>query len=213
MSDAYNAAVAALDPGSISSLTSQEATAKLAELTAAYRGEQPIAEVLKQQPKNAVEAHRKLAALQGSKEWRDLYFGGNAAAARDFQELTAMIANGSEADFAVAGIVPEHHYNTGPGAGLQDQISAANDMRARGLSVAGVNEWLAREGIDPATMSNEKAIHSILSDVKPSPATHEAAKAEHARLMSDKDFWEAFNMGDPWARTHFTIVCWGKGCV
>jgi hypothetical protein len=192
MSDTYDAAVAAIDPGSISAMSREEAGQALDRLTDAYKGVIPLSTVSKVDPTNGVEAATKLAHLQRDADWRAMFENGHVGARQEFDKLTKMIAETPDAEFAKAGVVPAGHVNTGPGASLQDQIAAVRDMIAQGWAPS--------------------AIDDVIGDRKPTLQEHVDGKLMLARFMSNPALTGALQAGNIDAQRLHRDLCWAVGC-
>ena len=72
-------------------LTPEQATAKLAEMTAAYRGAPPS-----DKPTDAAGARARLNHLASDKAWVDKLNAGDVAARGEFKALTEQVAGSTE---------------------------------------------------------------------------------------------------------------------
>jgi hypothetical protein len=192
MSDAYNAAVAALTPDAIGKMSQQEAGHALERLTMEYRGVKPIAEVSGVKPKNGIEASSKLKALHDSAEWRDRFNAGDPAAVKELNEAIEMVSKTPASEFAKAGVEPVGHIDSGPGAMLRDQISAIRDMVAKGWAPS--------------------AIDDIVSDKKPTLIEHENGKLMLERFRANQQLTDALLAGNREAQWLHRDLCWATGC-
>jgi hypothetical protein len=89
----------------IEQLTPQEATAELARLTAEHNKQAPVTA----NPTNALEAYALKQAIINDPDARSKALNGNGPVTRQLKALDEQIANGSPADFAMSGIVPDGH--------------------------------------------------------------------------------------------------------
>src|SRR5262249_52761566 len=75
------------DPG-VYSLTPEQASVKLAEMSAALHGPAPSAT-----PQNANEARARLQTISADEKWRSRYLSGGQAERAEFEKLTQQVAN------------------------------------------------------------------------------------------------------------------------
>jgi hypothetical protein len=150
----------------ILTMSPDEATAHLGKMTADYNAANRPAAVAA--PANATEAHRRLEALSSDSTWSQRLLNNDAAARKEFNSLTALVAGGTDADFAIAGVLPEFHVDSGTGAPLRDQLAAVPQLREAGI--------------------DDEAIRQVLTDQPVTKAEHDLAKQQHADRMSDPEF-------------------------
>jgi hypothetical protein len=188
MTTEFDTAIAAMTPDIIGIMTSQEAGAKLAELSAAHeRSQRPPAV-----ESRAVTASRNLKALQKDEAWGKRLMAGDWAATRDFNALSEAISQGSAAEFAMAGEIPANHIDGGTGMPLEDQVKVVSDLRARG--------------------QGDKAIMELLSGVEPTAEQHQIGKRNNARRFADADWVARLAAHDPQAQSEFIVNSWAIGC-
>lgn len=125
-------------------------------------------------PANATEARTVLDARIQDKDWGARFQNGDAAANKEFHDLTAMIAAGGDAvDQAIAGIVPGDI----PDAGQKRMAEAATWMRGHGLT--------------------NDVIRQSLTDHEVTPQEVRAVEAWKAQKMRSPEFTKAFLAGEP----------------
>jgi hypothetical protein len=90
-------------------MTPEQATARLEELSAAYRGPAPS-----DKPGTPAEASARLRQLTNDPNWRDGFLNGTVQMRREFQELTALAATGDHA----------------PDLGMIETVDALSDSHA-----------------------------------------------------------------------------------
>jgi hypothetical protein len=140
------------EPIDIMSLTPEQATAKLNEMTAAYRGALPS-----ENPQTAAEAGARLAALGQDPAWSAKLFAGNAEANREFHRLSQMIANGDRTTDALAGIEPRvSELTSGKELNTRNLTTAVRDLREMGLDEDVIR--MAIEGLPADTTPEQAAI-------------------------------------------------------
>jgi hypothetical protein len=153
-------------------LTSDQATAELARLNASYRG--PRASDV---PTNVVDTAHRLEELKADQAFRTKVLRGDAAATQQLNSLTTALANGSEADLALAGLMPDGHTDSGLGASLRDQINAAESMRSSGF--------------------DEDVIRQVLSDEPVSRTERIAAEIRLRNRLANREWAAKLLEGDP----------------
>jgi hypothetical protein len=80
-----------MSDGGAYSLTPEQATAKLAEMSAALHGPAPSAT-----PQNADEARARLQAISADEKWRSRYLSGHQAERAEFETLTKQVAGSAD---------------------------------------------------------------------------------------------------------------------
>jgi hypothetical protein len=153
-------------------LSADQATAELARLNQQYRGARAS-----DMPTNVVDTAVRLEELKADQEFRAKVLRGDAAATQQFRTLTTALANGSEADLALAGVQPDGHIDSGPGASLRDQINAVESMRSSGF--------------------DEDVIRQVLSDEPVSRTEKIAAQIRLRNRMNSKEWVAKLLEGDP----------------
>jgi hypothetical protein len=135
-----------------SHLSPAEATAKLAEMTAAANPPPPIA------PSTAADARRRLDVLVADAVWGKKFTSGDAEARRTFAELTAKAAEADDVAQALDGTAPPQRVleTTVDGALPRHVVAeAVADMRAAGISDAAIAQ--AVRG-DPVSRQEAEAV-------------------------------------------------------
>lgn len=130
-------------PMDIATLSPAEATAKLAEMTAAASPPPPLA------PTTATDARRRLDALSGDKAWGKLFLSGDMTARREFADLSAMVAAGDDVADAIDGKAPPPQFETTFGGEQPRRVvnEVIADMREAGLSDAAIGEAIRGDPI------------------------------------------------------------------
>ena len=131
-------------------LTPAEATAKLDEMTVAYRGGPPS-----DKPQTPAEAKAQLDDLSKDKGWADKLMAGDVAARREFDVLTKMQA---DADDRLEGVLngtaqpqmmelttPEHPLST------RDLQSGVDGLREAGVREEVIRDFLRGEPVSKET--------------------------------------------------------------
>jgi hypothetical protein len=98
-----------------------------------------------------VQAAQQLEALKADAEWGAKVTSGDTQAVKEFKRLTAIVADASPADLAMAGVVPSGHHDVETGVGLRETISAVADMRALGMG-----EDIIRQSLEMPPVSREE---------------------------------------------------------
>ena len=139
-------------------------------------------------PANATEANARLGTLTENKEWGGRLLAGDAAATKEWKDLTALAAGGNPVEAAMAGVVP----------GLND----AGGMLPGGddLVMAGVVEHLRERGI------SDGAIRELLNDDKVAQWEHDAAKRWKDEHMSDREWTKKWRAGDALAAKEMILA-------
>jgi hypothetical protein len=169
-------------------MTPDEATARLAELTAQYAGA-PI-----ETPTNAHEAAAKLDRLAADPEWQQKFNAGDVETRREWRELVAMKSGRNSIDDVLAGTANPSPFETVTAG----EISTQNLMQAV--------EWLREDGIP------DEGIRHVVESLRPggkSPFTKQdvaAARAWKHRAMQDRAWVERYLNGAPVERHHMTAV-------
>lgn len=158
-------------------LSPAEATAKLAELEAAYRGPAPP-----ENPTNATEAAAKLAALENDEAWRSKFLGGDLAAARQREALQKLVGDEQ--------LQP---------SGFIEVVDAVSDRMA--VSKTGYETLLdaVREsGLPPNAESYMRDLDAGRVDggTRPTQGEGEACKLALERLFKDPEFGKRYLSGD-----------------
>ena len=181
MAENHGEDIAALGDRGSFGLAPQQATEALAALNAAYHG--PRAS---DTPHSSAEAQLKLNELAHDKQFADQVMSGNITARETLDRLTEMVASGSPADLALAGVMPENHVNANPGASLQDMIAAIPSMREAGIS--------------------EDAIRQVLEDRPVTRAEYAMTEQLQRERMNDPEWRNRLLAGDHQAKREFTLM-------
>ncbi len=171
-------------PDDVSNLTPEQATAKLAELEAAYRPA-AIAE-----PKTPQEAALKLQTLAQNQQWRDQLLAGDSATRQQFATLTEMAASAADRlDNVLSGAAqPQPFEITTPSSPLstRDLTSAVDGLRELGIDDDPTRDFAKGE--------------------KVSPELYRKVEQWKARQMTDTDFVKRYMANDPEAIQQRTIA-------
>ncbi len=172
-------------PDEVSNLTPEQATAKLAELEAAYRGAPPIAE-----PRTPAEARLRLETLSQSKEWADQLLAGNAEARRTFASLTELASQASDRlDGVLNGTAEPQPFEV---------TTPDNPLSTRDLTSA--VEGLRDLGID------DELAAGFAKGEKVSPELYREVEKWKARHMSNADWVKRYMANDKEAVWEMTIA-------
>jgi hypothetical protein len=165
----------------INALTPDEATALLGQMTAdhAAANRPPTGTP-------AIEAHARLAELAADPEWSQKLLDSDADTRREFDRLTALVASGSDADLALAGIMPKNHIDYGPGASLRNQIETVPLLRQMGV--------------------NDESIRQLLEGSPVTKAEHALAVQWRDQHMGDAEWRGKLLSGDYDARRELTLA-------
>ena len=131
-----------------------------------------------------MEASARLALLGKDASWANAFAAGNPAARAEFKTLTALIASGKPADFALAGVRPLNHVDTGE-VSLSDLTEGVAALRERGVG--------------------DEAIAHLLHDKPVSAEEVALAKAWRAQHFGDPDWTKRYLAGDVAARREATL--------
>lgn len=167
----------------ILAMTPTEAGAHLATMAADFMAATKPASVAA--PTNPTEARARLAELAANPKWSADYLNGDLAARREFQTVTSLIAEGSDADLALAGVVPENLVDFGPGASIRDQAAAVPDFRKIGIG--------------------DKAIRQLLTDQPISQREHDLAEQWRHQHLKDAEWTKRWLAGDVAAAREMTL--------
>jgi|SRR6185437_128602 len=164
-------------------LTPEQATAKLAELTAAFHG-------TPDKPTTPAEAKARLDALSKDPKWRGDYLAGNGEARREFGSLTEMVARAeSRIDEVMNGTgpapmmevtTPEHPFTTA------ELRSAVDGLREIGLG--------------------DDVIRQVLEDYEVSPEERRAVENLRRDRMADAEWTKKLLAGDHKAKRELTLM-------
>jgi hypothetical protein len=125
----------------ISTLTPEQAGAKLAEMKAKYDGPPPS-----ETPTNATEAETRLGALARDPRWSAQFFSGNLQARAEYERLTQQIAGRDAVSDALSGIEPPVWEVTANGElSTRNVISGVEAMREVGLPDPVIEQLLKGE--------------------------------------------------------------------
>lgn len=128
-----------MDDAQIAALTSAEAGAELARMTAVTNPPPPIA------PSTAADARRRLDALTTDAAWGKRFLAGNMAARSEFADLSARVASGDHIVDALAGTAPpQQEFETTVDGALPRRVVAevVADMRENGISDGAIEQAL-----------------------------------------------------------------------
>ncbi len=169
----------------VSNLTPEQATAKLNEMTAAYRGAPPSAN-----PTTPQEAKLKLESLTQSQEWREQLLSGNVEARRLFTSLTEMASQATDRlDNVLADkATPQPFEVTTPEQPLstRDLQSGIDGLRERGL--------------------DDDVIREIMGDRVASKAEHNEVREFRRKRMGDAEWRKRLLAGDHEAMRELTLM-------
>jgi hypothetical protein len=119
----------------------QAATAKLAEMTAAFQAREKPGWDMKA-PTTSAEARNRLDALVSDPAWRNKFESYDSATRAEFHALTNLSSEGGPVEHALAGIVPPGGINTNPGADLAQMADAVPFFRELGIRDEVIRELL-----------------------------------------------------------------------
>jgi hypothetical protein len=157
-------------------LNSAEATLKLNEMAAAFRGAPPS-----DKPTTPAQAQARLSVLTADKAWADRLAKSDVAVRREFTELTAQVANSTE---ALGGTELE----------VVDSISDPNAMTRDRYD--GLLEGLRESGMPE---SGEKYVRDLDAGTRtdrPTAGDGAAAQAAVNRLTKDPEWAKKVLAGD-----------------
>lgn len=140
---------ALLNPGP----SPEQATAQLAQMKADFDRQPPLPDPAPTptSPEKLAAAHHRLEALKATPEWADKLLKNDAAARGEFEVLTKTISEGSKADLALLGILPDNYIEVdNAGASLRDQISAIPQLREAGLGNDVIQQVLTDQPVSRA---------------------------------------------------------------
>jgi hypothetical protein len=164
-----------LSPAGDFNLSPEQASAKLQELTVAYKGVAP------ETPATAAEAKARLQTLAGDKGFYDRLMRGNQTAKAEFDRLTGLVANSDESPSDYIETVDSV---TDPNAQSRAARAALFDgLQAQGFADSAVDyvEGLDRGEIDfRPTEGDGVAAKEILDRLSKSSRWH-------ARIFEEKD--------------------------
>jgi hypothetical protein len=133
-------------------------------------------------PANATEASSRLAALSSDKAWSGKLLSGDTSATKEFNSLTAMVAEaGDSIDVAMSGQLP-------PGAN--------GDIR----ELAGTAEFLRDVGV------RDEVVRETLAGAPVTREEFNATKRWHDQHMRDQEFTKKWLAGDPEAARQMTLA-------
>lgn len=158
----------------ILAMTPAQATEHLATLVAEHAAATRPPAVAA--PTTPAEARARMAALAADPKWSTAYLNGDVEARREFQSVTALIADGNEADLALAGVVPENLVDFGPGASVRDQAKAVPNFREMGI--------------------RDEVIREVLEDRTVSQHDHDMAENWRNLRLKDSNFVKQYLSGD-----------------
>lgn len=163
------------EPQDISTMTPAEATSKLAELTAAYRGPEPTAT-----PSTPAEAAARLRQLTENPSWREGYLNGTVAMRREFSVLTELAASGDQA--------PDLSIET---------VDAVSDPSALSKAAyAGLVDALRAGGLPDDAEQYIRDLDSGKRTDRPTAGDGAAAQAALNRLTKDPAFGKRYLTGE-----------------
>ena len=167
----------------ISAMTPEQATAKLAEMTAAYRGPPPT-----DKPTTAAEARARLNHLATAKSWNDKLSAGDVEATREFKALTAQVAS-----------------DTAPYADRGEIVDAISNPSAvtRG-KYDEMMEGLVEQGLPESGAQYIRDLDSGANKNYPTAGDGKAAQAALDRLKRDPTWAKAVLANDPKANAQRT---------
>lgn len=134
-------------------------------------------------PTNAAEAATRLAALSADKTWSTNLLAGDVAAAKEFADLTTLVASGDPVEQAMAGLIP------------RDGLPSSDVVL-----MAKTTEMLRDFGI------RDEVIQQTLTGQEITQAEHDAAKAWKTRISSDPVWVQRYLKGDAECREKMTLA-------
>jgi hypothetical protein len=137
-------------------------------------------------PANAAEASTRLGTLTADKEWTEKLLAGDAAAAREFHDLSTMVATGDKVDAAIAGIRPDIQDGIIPDSSAVLMTNVAATLRANGIS--------------------DDAIRQVLTGQKVSKQERGLVETWKGQRMRDPEWVKAYLSGDPQAAKDMTLA-------
>jgi hypothetical protein len=167
-----------LDPGTFG-LPPDAATEALAQMKADFDRQPHVPDPAPAQtsPEKLAAAHHRLEALKATPDWADKLLKGDATARGEFDVLTKTISEGSKADLALLGILPDNYIEVdNAGASLRDQISSIPQLREAGLG--------------------DDVIRQVLSDQPVSRAEYRMVQQLQHERMSTREWREKLAAGD-----------------
>jgi hypothetical protein len=174
----------------IHEMTSEQATAKLAELQAAYDA-RTAPPAPPEKPTTASEAKARLDHLTANKEWGKKLEAGSADEVREFKELTAMVASTDPEARLERVLAGEVHNNT--------MIETVSERELSTSKLAIAVDDLKSRGFSP------KAIREIFTGEKMSPEHVAAAAHLKERALRDPAFTKAYLAAEPDAVEAMTL--------
>jgi hypothetical protein len=155
-------------------LSPEAATAKLAELTAAYKGTAP------ETPTNAGEAKARLQTLSHDAKWYQRFITGNPTARAEFTKLTEMVANSDES--------PSDYIET---------VDSVTDPHALPRTAYnGLIDALRDGGLPADAETYMRELDAGLREDRPTQGDGAACKQTIDRLLKDAGFRQKYLSGD-----------------
>jgi hypothetical protein len=179
----------------VHSMTPEQATARLEEKAAQYRAAQGANQIrggaadmppAMGTPASATEARARLTALKNDGAWRDKLLAGSGPQLREFQELTALVAQG---DFASDGME------------VVDSVSNSHALRRSGYE-AGIAALRDQSGLPAESEAMIRAFdfaaeHGMVNDLAPTEGDGIYAKQVLDRYLKSPEMRDKFLNGDP----------------
>jgi hypothetical protein len=131
-------------------------------------------------PASAAEASAKLAALTNDKTWGDKVLASDPAATKEFQTLTAMVAEGgAKVESALAGTLPDI-----PDSEHRLMAEAATWLRGLGVSDDVVRQTLANHEVTQLEFNAVEAWKNQHMKSSEFSARYLAGEPDEVRLMT-----------------------------
>jgi hypothetical protein len=166
-------------------------TAKLAELQAAYDARN-AAPAPPDKPTDAAGARAKLDALTADKSWSERYLKGGVNEAREFKELTAMVASADPATRLERVLAGEIHNNSVIETVSGDELSTSKlAIAVEGLREVGISDEAIKEAVNGGR--NNAVIHRATQELK-------------TRLFSDQAWVKKYLEGGAAERKQATLI-------